>query len=173
MPHWPYATALDQALVGRGVPPGTVRVDLGARPDERMRIRLRWDVSRCVDSGGIRLLWDEETGWAHAYVSPGYSIPRGPVTSLRRGTRRDRRVPSALSRRRGGCWQTRRGLVSARLATSYAKLAIASKIAGQTTPGSMLPVAMAACQSAAAAQSHARGTNGQHLYVPNSCRRSR
>jgi hypothetical protein len=104
-----------------------------------MRIRLWWDVSRCVGPGGIRLLWDEETGWAYAYVGPGYSIPRGPVTSLRhvyatpesvaaaadslvhtgrppaeaheeqwpqadavraaggRGTRRDRRVPPALS----------------------------------------------------------------------------
>ncbi|MCX4617716.1 hypothetical protein [Streptomyces mirabilis] len=37
VPHWPYATAVDQALVDRGVPPGIVRVDLG---DERMRIRL-------------------------------------------------------------------------------------------------------------------------------------
>jgi hypothetical protein len=83
LPHWPYATALDQALVGRGVPPGTVRLNLGGRPDERMRIRLGWDVSRCVGPGGIRLLWDEETGWAYAYVGPGYSI-RGPVTSLRR-----------------------------------------------------------------------------------------
>jgi hypothetical protein len=40
VPHWPYATAVDQALVDRGVPPGTVRLNLGARPDERMRIRL-------------------------------------------------------------------------------------------------------------------------------------
>ncbi|NMI55688.1 MULTISPECIES: hypothetical protein [unclassified Streptomyces] len=46
LPHWPYTTAVDQALVDRGVPPGIVRVDLGARPDERMRIWLRWDVSR-------------------------------------------------------------------------------------------------------------------------------
>ncbi|MCX4404369.1 hypothetical protein OG840_22410 [Streptomyces sp. NBC_01764] len=46
LPHWPYVTAVDQALVDRGVSTGTVRVDLGARPDERMRIRLRWDVSR-------------------------------------------------------------------------------------------------------------------------------
>ncbi|WP_181652278.1 DUF6292 family protein [Streptomyces sp. WAC00263] len=84
LPHWPYATALDQALIGRGVPPGIVRLNLGARPDELMRIRLGWDVSRCVGPGGIRLLWDEETGWAYACVGPGYSIPRGPVTSLRR-----------------------------------------------------------------------------------------
>lgn len=84
LPHWPYATAVDQALVGRGVPPGIVRLNLGARPDELMRIRLGWDVSRCVGPGGIRLLWDEETGWVYAYVGPGYSIPRGPVTSLRR-----------------------------------------------------------------------------------------
>ncbi|MFE4758453.1 hypothetical protein ACFRIB_51325 [Streptomyces mirabilis] len=84
LPHWPYATAVDQALVDRGVPPGTVRLNLGARPDERMRIRLSWDVSRCVGPGGIRLPWHEETGWAYAYVGPGYSIPRGPVTSLRR-----------------------------------------------------------------------------------------
>lgn len=84
LPHWPYATAVDQALVGRGVPPGTVRLNLGARPGERMRIRLGWDVSRCVSPGGIRLLWDEETGWAYAYVGPGYSMPRGPVISLRR-----------------------------------------------------------------------------------------
>ncbi|MCX4411501.1 hypothetical protein OG840_61155 [Streptomyces sp. NBC_01764] len=41
-------------------------------------------MSRCAGPGGIRLLWDEETGWAYAYVGPGYSIPRGPVTSLRR-----------------------------------------------------------------------------------------
>jgi hypothetical protein len=27
-------------------------------------------VSRCVGPGGIRLLWDEETGWAYAYVGP-------------------------------------------------------------------------------------------------------
>ncbi|MEU1036902.1 hypothetical protein ABZ402_51740 [Streptomyces mirabilis] len=75
---------MDQALVGRGVPPGTVRVGLGGRQDERMRIRLRWDASRCAGPGGIRLLWDEDTGWAYAYAGPGYSIPRGPVTSLRR-----------------------------------------------------------------------------------------
>ncbi|WP_256259528.1 hypothetical protein [Streptomyces mirabilis] len=31
---------MDQALVDRGVPPGTVRLNLGARPAERMRIRL-------------------------------------------------------------------------------------------------------------------------------------
>ncbi|MCX4419450.1 hypothetical protein [Streptomyces mirabilis] len=37
---------MDQALVDRGVPPGIIRVDLGARLDERMRIWLRWDVSR-------------------------------------------------------------------------------------------------------------------------------
>lgn len=49
-----------------------------------MRIRLRWDVSRCVGPGGIRLRWDEETGWAYTYVGPGYSIPRGPATSLQR-----------------------------------------------------------------------------------------
>ncbi|MEN1882198.1 hypothetical protein [Streptomyces mirabilis] len=72
------------ALVGRGVPPGIVRLDLGARPDERMRIRTGWDVRRCVGSGGIRLLWEEETGWAYAYVGPGYSMPREPVISLRR-----------------------------------------------------------------------------------------
>lgn len=56
LPHWPYAAVVDQALVGRGVPPGIVRLNLGARPDERMRIRLRWDASRCVGPGGIRLL---------------------------------------------------------------------------------------------------------------------
>jgi hypothetical protein len=82
LPHWPYATAVDQALVDRGVPPGTVRVE--RLPGERMCIRLRWDVSRCVGPGGIRLLWGEETGWVYAYVGPGYSMPRGPVTSLRR-----------------------------------------------------------------------------------------
>ncbi|NMI54347.1 hypothetical protein FNV62_54000 [Streptomyces sp. RLB3-17] len=38
LPHWPYATAVDQALVDRGVPPGTVRVE--RLPGERMRIRL-------------------------------------------------------------------------------------------------------------------------------------
>ncbi|MCX4411502.1 hypothetical protein OG840_61160 [Streptomyces sp. NBC_01764] len=35
LPLWPYVTAVDQALVDRGVPPGTVRLNLGARPDER------------------------------------------------------------------------------------------------------------------------------------------
>ena len=35
---------------------------------------------------------------------------------------------------RGGCWQTRRGLVSARMATSYVRLVIASKIAGRGRP---------------------------------------
>ncbi|WP_159064538.1 hypothetical protein [Streptomyces olivochromogenes] len=28
LPHWPYATAVGQALVDCGVPPGIVRVDL-------------------------------------------------------------------------------------------------------------------------------------------------
>ncbi|MFF4734233.1 hypothetical protein ACFY3M_55790 [Streptomyces mirabilis] len=84
LPHWFYATAVDQVLVDRGVPPGIVRLNLGTRPGERMRIRLSWDVSRCAGPGGIRLLWDEETGWAYAYVGPGYSIARGPVTSLQR-----------------------------------------------------------------------------------------
>ncbi|MEU2741109.1 hypothetical protein ABZ656_38715 [Streptomyces sp. NPDC007095] len=64
LPHWPYATALDQALGDRGVPPGIVRLNLGGRPDELMRIRLEWDVSR--------------------FVGPGYSMPGGPVISLRR-----------------------------------------------------------------------------------------
>ncbi|MFE2972227.1 hypothetical protein ACFXKC_53515 [Streptomyces sp. NPDC059340] len=57
---------MDQALGGRGVPPGTVRVE--RLPGERMCIWLRWDVSRCVGPGGIRMLWGEETGWAYAYV---------------------------------------------------------------------------------------------------------
>ncbi|MCX4460677.1 hypothetical protein OG585_50270 (plasmid) [Streptomyces sp. NBC_01340] len=43
LPHWPYATAVDQALVDRGVPRGTVRVE--RLPGERMCIWLRWDVS--------------------------------------------------------------------------------------------------------------------------------
>lgn len=80
MPHWPYAAAVDEALVGRGVAPGTVRV--GRIPGGRMYIRLLWDVSRCAGPGGILLFWNEEAGWAYAHAGPGYSVPRGPVLSL-------------------------------------------------------------------------------------------
>ncbi|WP_328419175.1 hypothetical protein [Streptomyces sp. NBC_00443] len=27
LPHWPYLQAVDEALTGRGIPPGTVRAD--------------------------------------------------------------------------------------------------------------------------------------------------
>ncbi|MFG2368949.1 hypothetical protein ACGFY3_46450 [Streptomyces mirabilis] len=170
-------------------------VTLEQLPGERMCIRLRWDVSRSVGPGGICLFWDRETGWAYDYVGPGYSMPRGPVISLRRvyatpesvaaaadslvhtrhppkltkrsGRRRTRYAPRSTRAVRAE--QAKRpavprckapfGRVLAAPAgpgertvdESYARLAIVSKIAGQTAPGGTLPVAMTACQSAVAA----------------------
>ncbi|MEU5396072.1 hypothetical protein [Streptomyces tibetensis] len=74
VPHWPYASALDQALTDRGIPPGIVRADVALRPhyekDRRDTIYmiLTWDVSRTGARGGARLSWDDETGWSYAQL---------------------------------------------------------------------------------------------------------
>ncbi|MFD9138504.1 hypothetical protein ACFVZA_40145 [Streptomyces bottropensis] len=51
---------------------------------ERMYLVLGWDVSRTVRPGGIRLTWQEETGWAYAFLGQrGRVLPRGPLAPLR------------------------------------------------------------------------------------------
>lgn len=67
--HWPYVQAVDEALAGRGVPPGTVRADChGLERGFSAYMRLTWDASRTSGRGGIRLHWEERTGWAYALL---------------------------------------------------------------------------------------------------------
>ncbi|KOU76289.1 hypothetical protein ADK57_05130 [Streptomyces sp. MMG1533] len=69
LPHWPYVQAVDEALAGRGVPPGTVRADChGLERGFSSYMRLTWDASRTSGRGGIRLHWEERTGWAYALL---------------------------------------------------------------------------------------------------------
>ncbi|MEU6070662.1 hypothetical protein ABZ864_41035 [Streptomyces sp. NPDC047082] len=50
----------------RGIPPGKVRIErTGREHGQRMYLVLLWDVSRTPGSAGIRLHWDEDTGWAY------------------------------------------------------------------------------------------------------------
>ncbi|WP_314416200.1 hypothetical protein [Streptomyces sp. DSM 40484] len=51
-----------------------------------MRLVFTWDASRCVGPGGIRLVWQDDTGWAHSLLRPDAvgAIPRGPLTALHR-----------------------------------------------------------------------------------------
>jgi hypothetical protein len=91
-PHWPYVSAVDQALTDRGIPPGIVRVDSALRPyyetDRRDPIYalLVWDVSRTGARGGVRLSWDDETGWSYAKLGPDPQevLVEAPVMALRR-----------------------------------------------------------------------------------------
>ncbi|MBQ0855551.1 hypothetical protein J8N05_46145 [Streptomyces sp. BH-SS-21] len=67
LPHWPYAEAVDQALTGRGIPPGTVRIERTHSVREvTMFLTFAWDVSRCAGPGGIQL-------------APGTKTPAGPT----------------------------------------------------------------------------------------------
>ncbi|MFH8470606.1 hypothetical protein [Streptomyces sp. NPDC017991] len=86
LPHWPYARAVDQELTGRGIPPGAVRVERDYRRETAMRLVFTWDASRCAGPGGIRLIWHDDTGWAHSLLRPDAvgAIPRGPLTALHR-----------------------------------------------------------------------------------------
>jgi hypothetical protein len=72
LPHWPYLQAVDAALTGRGIPPGAVRISRSGREHgELMTMRLYWDASRTggpAGHGGLRLAWEEETGWEYALV---------------------------------------------------------------------------------------------------------
>ncbi|MDQ1042130.1 DUF6292 family protein [Streptomyces sp. V4I2] len=69
LPHWPYVQAVDEALAERGVPPGTVRADChGLEQGLGTYMRLTWDASRTSGRGGIRLHWEERTGWAYALL---------------------------------------------------------------------------------------------------------
>ncbi|MBQ0855665.1 hypothetical protein J8N05_46765 (plasmid) [Streptomyces sp. BH-SS-21] len=86
LPHWPYARALDQALTGRGIPPGAVRVERAyGAPETAVLLVLGWDASRCAGQGGIRLGWSDDSGWSHALIRPvGSAVSRGPLAALRR-----------------------------------------------------------------------------------------
>lgn len=92
LPHWPYVRALDQVLTDRGIPPGIVRADRTSRAyhqvDRRQTLymTLIWDVSRTGARGGVRLHWDEETGWSYAKLgpSPNDVLLTAPVTPLHR-----------------------------------------------------------------------------------------
>lgn len=87
LPHWPYVQAVDAALTGHGIPPGTVRAGhTGREHGERMFLVLVWDVSRTAGPGGLRLHWEEETGWTYATLgaNPRINSPRHPLDPLRR-----------------------------------------------------------------------------------------
>ncbi|TPQ17610.1 DUF6292 family protein [Streptomyces sporangiiformans] len=85
LPHWPYARAVDQALNQRGIPPGTVRAGhTGREHGQTMYLALTWDVSRCAGPGGIRLTWQDDTGWAYTFLGPGHARPRKPLAALHR-----------------------------------------------------------------------------------------
>ncbi|GGV90708.1 hypothetical protein GCM10010228_79640 [Streptomyces massasporeus] len=91
-PHWPYVRAVDQAPTDRGIPAGIVRADIALRPyyetDRRdtIYVLLVWDVSRTGAWGGLRLSWDDETGWSYAKLGPHAQdvLLEAPVTPLRR-----------------------------------------------------------------------------------------
>ncbi|GGV90757.1 hypothetical protein GCM10010228_79810 [Streptomyces massasporeus] len=90
--HWPYVSAVDQALTDRGIPPGIVRAGIALRPyyetDRRAAISglLVWAVSSTGTRGGVRTSWDDETGWSYAKLGPHAQdvLLEAPVTSLRR-----------------------------------------------------------------------------------------
>jgi hypothetical protein len=72
LPHWPYVPyiqAVDQALTDRGIPPGIARADVALRAycqrdrHDTIHMTLAWDVSRTGARSGVRLTWEEETGW--------------------------------------------------------------------------------------------------------------
>ncbi|MFE9446509.1 hypothetical protein ACFYO2_48325 [Streptomyces sp. NPDC006602] len=87
LPHWPCAQAVDRALAAEGVPPGAVRVGHSSHHyGVRMFLRLVWDVSRTGGLGGIRLYWEEETGWAYALTGPSTSdiLEKKPAAPLHR-----------------------------------------------------------------------------------------
>ncbi|WP_369220591.1 DUF6292 family protein [Streptomyces sp. R39] len=87
LPHWPYLQAVDETLIGRGIPPGTVRADCTHREQGRtMYLVLAWDISRTTGAGGLRFTWAEETGWACALLGVGPSIatPTRPIAALHR-----------------------------------------------------------------------------------------
>ncbi|WP_449352317.1 DUF6292 family protein [Streptomyces shaanxiensis] len=70
LPHWPYVQAVDDALIARGIPPGTVRAGHhGLERGLTTYMRLGWDVSRTSGRGGIRLDWEERKGWYYALTS--------------------------------------------------------------------------------------------------------
>ncbi|GGW76830.1 DUF6292 family protein [Streptomyces galilaeus] len=85
LPHWRYVQAVDRALSDRGIPPGIVRADrTGREHGETMYMVLVWDVSRTGVLGGVRLNWEEETGWrtaswqeADLALPPRHSVPQG------------------------------------------------------------------------------------------------
>ncbi|WP_406486153.1 hypothetical protein [Streptomyces phaeochromogenes] len=87
LPHWPYLQAVDQALTGRGIPPGAVCIDRAGRAHgDTMSMELSWDVSRTAGPGGVRFHWDEDTGWSYATVRliRDGTLPRRPLTPLHR-----------------------------------------------------------------------------------------
>jgi hypothetical protein len=91
-PHWPYVQAVDQALAGRGIPPGIVRADVALRPyhepdrHESIYMHLIWDVSRTGARGGVRLSWDDDTGWSYAKLGTSTAdvLLDAPVVPLHR-----------------------------------------------------------------------------------------
>ena len=56
---------------------------------------LVWDVSRTGTRGGVRLTWEEETGWAYAKLGPSVSdvFLEAPVTSASAGRTTSSRAP--------------------------------------------------------------------------------
>ncbi|MEU3342434.1 DUF6292 family protein [Streptomyces sp. NPDC006668] len=87
LPHWPYLQAVDDALTRRGIPPGSVRADRTYPPGgDTMYLVLVWDISRTTGPGGLRLRWEEDTGWSHALIgiSPRIATEARPITALHR-----------------------------------------------------------------------------------------
>ncbi|MCZ4607786.1 DUF6292 family protein [Streptomyces sp. Lzd4kr] len=86
LPHWPYVQAVDQALTDRGITLGIVRADVALRAyhqtnrQDTIYMILIWDVSRTGARGGVRLTWEEETGWAYAKLGPSIHdvLPKPP-----------------------------------------------------------------------------------------------
>ncbi|MEU6147728.1 hypothetical protein ABZ848_46205 [Streptomyces sp. NPDC047081] len=109
LPHMRHVQAVDDALIARGIPRGTVRADFYPRHRGLATwMKLTWDISRTSGHGGIRLHWIERQGWSYALLGPnpydvtlyaGIASLRTPVADpenvacIAEGLLYDRRLP--------------------------------------------------------------------------------
>lgn len=87
LPHWPCLKAVGTALTHRAIAPGRGRADR-TRPhsDVPLYLVLTWDIGRTTSGHGLRLRWDDETGWAYARhgATTALTTMLRPITVLHR-----------------------------------------------------------------------------------------